>query len=482
VQTQPGSTDPNPAEVDQARRSAYEQQFDSRQIPSPERQRFYRGLSRFFRGQSGLMPEESLSPVSRLAELDELPEPDNQAQLLSDLVVIKLNGGLGTTMGLSSAKGILEVKPGLSYLDIASRQILAMRKKFGTQLPLVLMNSFYTSEVTLEALSPYRDLAVEGLSLELLQSQIPKVDAESLLPARWPADPNLEWCPPGHGEIYFRLQESGMLSQLRQRGFRWAFVSNIDNLGAQVDPRILAWCKRKQLDFLMEATPRTAADRKGGHLAVRQNDERLILRERAQCPPGELKAFEDIEKHRYFNTNNLWINLERLEDALPTLELPVIVNRKTVDPTDAGSPKVVQLESAMGAAIECFPDARALCVPRYRFVPTKNLEDLLLLRSDLFELSPDYEVIFAGKLPPSVTLDPSFYGNIKAFEHHFTSVPSLIECESLKVTGEVFWQGQPARAIGHVDIQNHSSEPLVLDSPGALTGTTRVEAAVEDKR
>ena len=88
----------------------------------------------------------------------------------------------------------------------------------------------------------------------------------------------------------------------------------------------------------MEAADRTESDRKGGHLA-RRPDGGLVLREIAQTPDEDEAAFQDVSRHRYFNCNTLWVNLralaKRLADGGGVLELPMIVNRKTVDPADS---------------------------------------------------------------------------------------------------------------------------------------------------
>src|SRR3712207_3283810 len=121
---------------------------------------------------------------------------------------------------------------------------------------------------------------------------------------------------------------SGKLEDLLGRGIRWAFVSNIDNLGATLDPRILAWIAREQPPFLMEACDRTGADRKGGHLA-RRADGRLVLRASAQTADEDTEAFQDVSRHRYFNTNNLWVDLRALQATLDerggVLGLPMMV-------------------------------------------------------------------------------------------------------------------------------------------------------------
>ena len=212
-----------------------------------------------------------------------------------------------------------------------------------------------------------------------------------------------------------------------------------------LEPRILAWMRAEQIPFLMEVTERTEADRKGGHLARRRDDGRLVLRETAQTPDEDLEALQDIGRHRFVNTNNLWIDLRALDAAMRerdgVLGLPMIRNEKTVDPTDKSSPAVYQIETAMGAAIEVFEGARALRVPRTRFAPVKTTDDLLALRSDAYQLTDDARVEL-GRRPhrrvPFVTLDPDYFKLLRDFEARFpTGPPSLVECERFEVEGDV---------------------------------------------
>src|SRR6185437_8797712 len=238
-----------------------------------------------------------------------------------------------------------------------------------------------------------------GLPLDFVQGRVPKIRADDLTPVEWPADPELEWTPPGHGDIYTSLMTSGMLATLLDQGFEYALMANSDNLGAVLDPRVLAWFAREELPFAMEVLRRSPADRKGGHIARRQGGG-LVLRESAQVRDEDQDAFQDVGRHRYFNTNNLWVNLRTLKRVLGdrggVLGLPMIVNRKTVDPSDSSSPAVFQLETAMGAAIDVFEGAAALLVGRPRFAPVKTTNDLLVLRSDAYELDEDYAVELAA--------------------------------------------------------------------------------------
>jgi len=406
--------------------------------------------------QAGLLPSEKLQPVAALPRLAELPEPSpSQARdVLGRLVVVKLNGGLGTSMGLSGPKSLIEVKPGMSFLDVLARQVLALRDRHGARLPLVLMDTTATRDPSLEVLRRYDGLSVPGVPLDFLQGREPKIRVDDLQPVQWPADPELEWCPPGHGDIYPALAASGTLDELLGAGLRYAFVSNSDNLGALVDVRIAAWLAEQQVPFALEAVRGTAADRKGGHLA--RFEGRVVLRETAQVPGGDT-SFTDVERWRWYNTNNIWIDLRALkglqatDPAAPTL--PLITNRKTVDPRDPASTPVIQLESAMGAAIGSIPGARAVQVPRSRFAPVKTTDDLLVVRSDAYQLTADGQMRpdFAGP-GPVVTLDKEFYGLLSGFEQRFPAgALSLRGCRRFEVVGDVTF-GAGVVAVGDVKV------------------------------
>jgi UTP--glucose-1-phosphate uridylyltransferase len=391
-------------------------------------------------GASGMLPESEIEPVDDVTALDDLPESD--PGLLDAAVVIKLNGGLGTSMGMTKAKSLIEAKDGQTFLDVIVGQVIALRERFGARVPLVLMNSFATRDDSLAALERHAEVGAD-VPLDFLQNKVPKIAADDLQPVSWPRDPALEWAPPGHGDLYTALVTSGMLDELREHGYRYAFVSNSDNLGAVLDPRILSWVAREEIPFVMEVAGRTEADRKGGHIA-RRRDDGLVLRETAQTPEEDLEKLQDVGRHRYVNTNNLWIDLEALRATIEArdgvLGLPIIVNRKTVDPSDSSSPAVVQLETAMGAAVGVFEGARALHVPRRRFAPVKTTNDLLALRSDAYVLRDDWRVELSPERedPPVIDLDSGYYKLIGGFEERFSAgAPSLVACERLTVTGDV---------------------------------------------
>jgi UTP--glucose-1-phosphate uridylyltransferase len=420
--------------------------------------------------QAGRLPGDVLTPLEDLPRLEDLPEPgaERARELLDGLVVVKLNGGLGTSMGLSGPKSLLTIKPDTTFLDVLAAQVLTLRERHGARLPLLLMNSASTREPSLQALHRYDGFREQELPLDFLQGREPKLRADDLMPVQWPADPELEWCPPGHGDLYTALAASGTLDALLDAGVRWAFVSNSDNLGALTDIRLAAWIADEQVPFAMEAVRGTAADRKGGHLARR--DGQVVLRETAQVPEGDT-SFTDVERWRYYNTNNLWVDLQALKDlqaadpAAPAL--PLLVNRKTVDPRYSSSTPVIQLETAMGAAVGSIPGARAVQVPRTRFAPVKTTNDLLVVWSDAYELTPDGRMTptYSGS-GPVVTLDDDHFKLVPDFTRRFADgAPSLRRCRRLQVDGDVTF-GADVVVEGDV----HLTGPRHIGDGEVLTG------------
>jgi UTP--glucose-1-phosphate uridylyltransferase len=436
---------------------------------------FESAYRRLVAGDEAMLPSAELEPAGEMPSLDGLPEPD-ASEALARVAQIKLNGGLATTMGLQQPKSLVQARDGRSFLEIIIGQTLALRSRHGVRLPLVLMNSDVTREATLAALAEHPELAVEGLEPDFLQSMIPKLDADTLEPVSWPKAPALEWCPPGHGDVYGSLRSSGMLDALLERGFHYAMISNSDNLGAKLDARVPAHMDAERVPFLMEVVEGTEADRKGGHIARRRSDRQLVLREVAQTPPDDEDSFRDFRHWRYYNTNNLWVDLRvlasKLERTAGVLELPLIINRKSVDPRDPDSTPVVQLETAMGAAIESFEGASLLLVPRSRFVPVKTTDDLLVMRSDVYSVTDELEVEpieeRRGRLP-FVELDKRVYRLIDEFEARFPDgPPSLREAERLVVHGDVtFEAGVVVRGAVEVD----ADEPRRIEAGTVLDGS-----------
>ena len=422
-------------------------------------------------GQSGFILEEDIEPMTEVPQLADMQvDAAAAAEALGQTVLIKLNGGLGTSMGLDGPKTLLPVRDGKNFLDLLVGQVLAAREATGARVPLLFMNSFRTRDATLEYLARYPELPVDGLPLDFLQNAEPKLTADGHEPVEWPADPTLEWCPPGHGDIYTALVASGVLDALLERGFRYVSMTNGDNLGAAPNATLAGWFAASGAPYAAEVCPRTINDRKGGHLAIRKADGQLILRDTAQTRPDQMEFFTDEFRHPYFHTNNLWIDLTRLKQTLAdqdnVLGLPLIRNDKTVDPADPTSTPVVQLETAMGAAIEVFPGAQAVAVGRERFQPVKTTNELLLLRSDVFELDAASNLVAVVDRQPEVSLDKAYYGLVGDFESRVKAVPSLARATALRVKGDWTFD-TPVDVVGDVS----------LADPGAPRSVTPADLA-----
>lgn len=423
-------------------------------------------------GNNGLIHETDIVPVSQVPNMETLPGQlvDAGQAALAQTVLIKLNGGLGTSMGLEKAKSLLRVKNDSSFLDIISYQAVC------AGVPLVLMNSFATDEDSLTVLGQHSELLTE-LPLSFLQHKEPKISRSDFSPAVWPDKPAVEWCPPGHGDIYTALITRGILDSMLNAGYRYAFVSNADNLGAVLNSILLGYFAENEFPLMIEIADRTEMDKKGGHLARWREDGRYVLRELAQCPNDDLDAFQDIHRHSYFNTNNLWINLDALRRIMAQrnnrLGLPMIRNLKTIDPRDSMSTPVYQLETAMGSAISVFDGSHAVRVPRTRFAPVKKTDDLLAVRSDAYILSNEYEVIpnpERSSEPPIVALDSRYYKFVTDLDARFPNgAPSLLHCDRLHVVGDfLFEEGVICR--GSVELHNETKDQIVVPAGTILEG------------
>lgn len=430
-------------------------------LPSPVFDTFIYYYNELLKGETGLIYNRDIQPVgsSEIETYDRISEYGRSGvNVFPQTVRIVLNGGLGTSMGLTGTKSLIKIKDGMSFLDII------MRQAENSEVALAFMNSFNTQDDTMATLNK---LKPPKFPITFLQHKFPKILQHDYSPASWPKNPKLEWNPPGHGDVYTALLTSSMLESFLADGIIYAFISNSDNLGARLDESLLGYFAHNQFPFMMEVAEKTPADMKGGHLARHKNG-RLILREAAQCPEDEQATFQDIQQFQYFNTNNIWINLKALKtlfDQKKIIRLPLILNSKTLDPRDNSSPPVYQIESAMGAAISLFEGAAAVNVPRTRFYPVKTSNDLLVVRSDCFVYNVDESLrinpIRFKRNEPVVTkidLDPKYYGNIDDLEKRFRNgVPSLVDCDSLIIEGDVSFE-EDVRIKGSVTIKN--TQPL----------------------
>ena len=388
---------------------------------------------------------EPLTGVPSFHDVYKTIDHDKAVDAFAKTAFLKLNGGLGTSMGLECAKSLLPVRrhkaKQMRFIDIIIGQVVTARTRLDVKLPLTLMNSFRTSEDTMKVLKANRRFVQNDVPMEIIQHVEPKIVAETGEPVSFPENPDLEWCPPGHGDLYSTIWESGLLDILEEQGFKYLFISNSDNLGARPSRTLAQHFENTGAPFMVEVATRTYADRKGGHIVRDKATGRLLLREMSQVHDADKAAAQDIAKHPYFNTNSIWVRIDALKAKLAeydgVLPLPVIRNFKTVDPTDPDTEKVVQLETAMGAAISLFDGAICVQVDRMRFLPVKTTNDLFIMRSDRFHLTDTYEMEDGNYIFPNVDLDPRYYKNINDFNERFPySVPSLAAANSVTVRGD----------------------------------------------
>ncbi|KII92952.1 hypothetical protein PLICRDRAFT_172976 [Plicaturopsis crispa FD-325 SS-3] len=355
-------------------------------------------------------------------------------QSLNKLAVLKVNGGLGTSMGMTGAKSALEVKDDMTFLDLTVRQIEHLNTTHRVDVPLILMTSFNTHEDTLNIIKKYANQQLRITTFN--QSRYPRISAETLLPVpKHHEEDKKSWYPPGHGDLYNALTHSGVLDQLLADGKEYLFVSNSDNLGAVVDQNILQHMIDTQAEFLMEVTDKTKADVKGGTLIDYDGSIRLL--EIAQVPSEHTEEFKSVRKFKIFNTNNLWINLKALKRIMSkeAMDLEIIINPKV---TEDGI-SVIQLETAAGAAIKHFKNAHGINVPRSRFLPVKSCSDLLLIKSDIYSLEHGQLVVSEDRMfgtTPVIKLGDHFK-KIQQFQKRFKKIPKIIELDHLTVTGDV---------------------------------------------
>ncbi|XP_031348026.1 UTP--glucose-1-phosphate uridylyltransferase isoform X2 [Photinus pyralis] len=399
------------------------------------------------------------------------PTTDLIHQMLSKLIVVKLNGGLGTSMGCHGPKSIISVRNNLTFLDLTVQQIEHLNKTYKTNVPLVLMNSFNTDEDTEKVIRKYKNLNVEIHSFN--QSCYPRINKETLLPIA--KSPNFEddleaWYPPGHGDFYQSFKNCGLLRKFLDKGREYCFISNIDNLGATVDFNILDLLlnpnhKDIKHEFVMEMTDKTRADVKGGTLI--QYEHKLRLLEIAQVPKEHVDDFKSVKTFKFFNTNNIWAKLDAIDRVLAEnkLNMEIIINNKSL----GNGLNVIQLETAVGAAMKCFDGGIGVNVPRSRFLPVKKTSDLLLVMSNLYNLKNGSLVMSHQRMFPTtplVKLGDTHFAKVHEFLGRFATIPDIIELDHLTVSGDVTFGAKVSLKGTVIIIANHGDR---IDIPSGAS-------------
>ncbi len=422
--------------------------------------RFRQGLSKVHDWSSIISPDSS-----NFLGFSSLPSPEHSqtARQLSKLVVGKLNGGMGASMGCMGPKSLVEVRDKKAFLDLILEQVESLNREWDQKIPLLLMSSFYTHKETQVHLNSLK------LSSEIIcfqQNKFPRLYLEGLSPLAPDKWGDQAYYPPGHGDFYQCVWQQGILEKLIDAGREILFISNADNLGAVVDPVILNYMDEFNIPFLMEITAKTPADVKGGTLY--QQDGKLKLLEIARVPDDKVDEFCGQKKFKVFNTNNIWINLVALNNRMKKgpLELNVMVKQKNLKETP-----VVQLETAIGSGLECFERAVCLTVSRERFLPIKKTDDLLLVRSNLFNLNNGKLIRKRKSYPLPIIKLGDFLQNIENFQNAFPTIPDLVDLEELKIDGDVRFEGT-ACLKGKIYLQG-LKKGLILPSGVVLADESR---------
>ncbi|XP_046479949.1 UTP--glucose-1-phosphate uridylyltransferase isoform X2 [Neodiprion pinetum] len=420
--------------------------------PPSEQDRLSREFKGFTRLFDRFLQEEGPSlewnriqklPEAAVRDYTTLPTPAEEVikSMLEKLVVVKLNGGLGTSMGCHGPKSVIAVRNDLTFLDLTVQQIEDLNKTYNAKVPLILMNSFNTDEDTQKIIRKYKGLNVDIYTFN--QSCYPRINRDSLLPIgkNCNIDQDIEsWYPPGHGDFYESFQNSGLLNKFIQQGRKYCFISNIDNLGATVDLNILNLLLNSKdvisPEFVMEVTNKTRADVKGGTLI--QYEDKLRLLEIAQVPKEHVDDFKSVKTFKFFNTNNLWVSLTAIERVLEekTLNMEIIVNNKSL----SNGLNVIQLETAVGAAMKSFDGGLGINVPRSRFLPVKKTSDLMLVMSNLYSLRKGALLMSPQRMFPTtplIKLGDNHFSKVKEYLRRFASIPDLLELDHLTVSGDV---------------------------------------------
>lgn len=382
---------------------------------------------------------QSLTPYINYNEL-------TNANDLPKVAIIKLNGGLGTSMGCSGPKSLIPCRPsGESFMDIIIQQF----KKSEHCTSLTFLNSFNTSKETRDYMSTHHPSMPWN---EIMQYPFQKIDQKTKKP--FPSKTPQFLNPPGHGSIYYDLYHSGKLFEYLSNGIDYIFISNADNLAAVFDPLIASYLKKSNCPFLIELTKKKASDIKGGTIVSINGT--LKLWEIAQVTPEQNKTFE---QQPVFNTNNIWVNVHALIQAIEskTLILDLMLNKKSNN-----THSFIQLEYAMGSAIQSFKKAEAIIVPRSRFFPVKRTCDLLRLKSDQVSITANGKLRWNTRNNVNIECHAPF-DSIDGFNQYFKCIPSLEHVKNLSIKGPVYFN-HPISLIGTVKINiPETATPLHLD-------------------
>ncbi|GKV47258.1 hypothetical protein SLEP1_g54172 [Rubroshorea leprosula] len=385
--------------------------------------------------ESGEKDEVLLIPLDKLELLSQ--DIAKTKEILDKLVVVKFNGALGTTMGFSGPKSLIEIREGLTLLDVIIEQIQSLNAKYGCKVPLLLMNTNKTHDDTLKVLEKYSKSNIDIQSFIQGQQAEPESLGLHSVDDLYPSDP---------GTAFLSLVKSETLDLLLSQGKEYVLVVNSDNACAVIDPKILNHVTQKKIEYCMEVTPTTTSFSRTSVLSSQEGKFKLV--HIAQNP-----SRHSTKKFKFMDAGSLWVNLKAIKRLVDTdaMKMEKLSTSKAVDPDDK--------ESAVGSAIQLFDQAIGVNVPQSRYLPVNSTLDLLLLQSDIYTY--DEGILARNRaINPSISLGPEFE-KVSDFQSRFKSTPSIVGLDSLKVTGDV-WFGADITLKGKVKIAAEPGEKLEI--------------------
>lgn len=333
-------------------------------------------------GEASLANNEMRSPMlaPEAGAIRDMPAPDTpehaeleraglDAMKRGEFGVAILNGGMATRFG-GVVKGIVEVlPPDRSFLALKLANVRAAQRRCGARIPVYLMNSFATDADTRAHLEQHAWFGLEPSQVHLFTQFVSvRLTPEGDLFLR--EDGDVSPYGPGHGDFAPALRRSGCLAQFLRDGGRWLFVSNVDNLGARIDPVLLGLHVQSQREATVELAPKWPGDVGGSPYFV---DGRIQLVEQIRYPKSFDPDIVDV-----FNTNTFHFSAAALDREF---DLNYYFVPKSVD----GRP-AIQLERLIGELTRVLSTNYVRVKrtgPASRFLPVKTPDDLEAAREDI---------------------------------------------------------------------------------------------------
>ncbi|KAG0582020.1 hypothetical protein KC19_3G027000 [Ceratodon purpureus] len=411
--------------------------------------------------------------------------------LLHKLIVVKLCGTLGRSLGTTQPKSLVEIHSEQSFVDLAVQQIEVLNVKYNAKVLLVLATSDNTDRAVKQAVKKYSASDVDIIVFN--QTEYPR--------EVWPVTPKLGedgGYLTNNGDLFAAFSFSGKLDELLALGKEYLFISNCDNLGATVDLNMLNNLSENQCDYCMEVTPKNGTDAENGAYVSSEGNIELLEFEEVSRSQNEKSRSGDV---KVVNTNSTWVNLKAVKRLAEIEALDIYCSSKGAG---EGENITFQLQTSSGAPlyslqvngeifenlpiegnsdlllVQFFDGSVAVEVPRTRFHPIRDTSDLLLFRSDLYTVREGVvcpNPLRLSDVNPTIELEGLKLRKMQYFTERLKHIPSLLELSSLRVIGDV-WFGSDVILQGKVVIWAKKDERIDIPD-GEIIKDQLVTAGLE---